>query len=174
MSDEQAMSERIEAVFRAIEQTRMAGVPILNGALSVEVVGLQAWTEHWFCVLVTPWFMNMMLLPREPRDPAWDELRPGESVRQVLPGGSFSFLVGREEGLGAYQACSLFSPVFEFAAQDQAVDVAQAVIAEVMKGQPQADPEKEQAEAAPSEKIESPSRRKLFGRVRDVVAGDSA
>ena len=42
----------------------MAGVPMLNPALRVQAVGFRHWQSHWLGVLVTPWFMNLMLLPR--------------------------------------------------------------------------------------------------------------
>lgn len=173
MSEELAIAERIAGVFRTIGQTRMAGVPILNAALTVEVVGLRPFGENWFCVLITPWFMNMLLLPRAADDTAWLNLRPGESQRHVLPCGAFSFLVGEEEGLGTYQCCSLFSPVFEFTAQDQAVQTAEAIIAEVMKADVQ-EPPGQQADTQATSKpdLESPSRRNLLAMARDAIAGD--
>ena len=59
-------SARIEAAFRAILETRMRGLPVLNPAVEVEAVGFRAWEGHWLGMLVTPWFINLMLLPLEP------------------------------------------------------------------------------------------------------------
>lgn len=175
MSDEITIGTQIAGVFRSIAETRMDGVPILNPELSVEVVGLQEWKEQWFCVLITPWFMNMLLLPMKADDTAWQTLRTGETVRQVLPSGSFPFIVGEEEGLGTYQSCSLFSPMFEFTAQDQAVETARAAIAEVMKSEAAAEENARPLETpAERQELESPARRKLFGMARDAVSGDGA
>jgi [NiFe] hydrogenase assembly HybE family chaperone len=40
----------------------------------------------------------------------------------------FPFIGAHEEGFGAYEACSLFSPMFEFADHDAALATAQAVL----------------------------------------------
>jgi [NiFe] hydrogenase assembly HybE family chaperone len=181
-----ARAERIAAVFRSIEQTRMAGVPILNPALSVEVVGMQPWKSMWFCILITPWFMNMLLLPDETGTPvSWAGFPAGESVKQLMPCGSFSFLVGVEEGLGTYLSCSLFSPVFEFASQDQAIETAYASITEIMKPEggeaveaepapPVADADGDAVPARQDDSVASPSRRKLFGLMRPSQQGEGA
>ena len=55
--------EKLEAVFRHIAATRMAGVSILNPALEVEAVGFRNWRDDWFGVLITPWFMSLICLP---------------------------------------------------------------------------------------------------------------
>jgi [NiFe] hydrogenase assembly HybE family chaperone len=103
----------VAAAFRVVQATRMHDVPILNPALSVEVIGFAPWDAHWLGCLVTPWFMNLMLLPRETEH--WVRLRPGEKRTYRFPAGAFEFIGGREEAIGEYQACSLFSPMFEFA-----------------------------------------------------------
>jgi [NiFe] hydrogenase assembly HybE family chaperone len=93
----------------------MDGVPILNPRIEVEAIGTREWNGHWLTVLVTPWFINLMLLPQaEEQREAWRKLALGSSAAHVFPAGRFDFLVGEEEGLGRYQMCSLFSPVLEF------------------------------------------------------------
>ena len=47
----------------------MAGLPLLNEALSVEVVGFLEWRGMHLGVLVTPWCVNLMALPH--RDGTW-------------------------------------------------------------------------------------------------------
>ena len=91
----------------------MQGVPILNPALSVEAVGFRHWNEHWLGVLITPWFMNLWLMPRV--SAKWPTITAGASRHHVFPAGVFEFLGGHETTLGDYQACSLFSPMFDFA-----------------------------------------------------------
>lgn len=103
---------QVAAAFRIVHEMRMHDVPILNPAIAVEAVGFAPWDAHWLGCLVTPWFMNLMLLPRVPE--RWVRLRPGEKHTYVFPAGAFEFIGGREEAIGEYQACSLFSPMFEF------------------------------------------------------------
>ena len=42
------------------------GSHFVNPALAVEAVGFAPWEGHWLGVMVTPWFMNLMLAPRDP------------------------------------------------------------------------------------------------------------
>ena len=42
-----------------------AGSSFVNPAVEVEAVGFAPWDAHWLGVMVTPWFMNLMLLPRD-------------------------------------------------------------------------------------------------------------
>jgi hypothetical protein len=98
----------LERTFEAVRRERMEGVPMLNPALEVEAVGFRPWREHWLGILITPWFMNVVLMPRV--DAAWQ------------PVGA------REATLGDYQACSLFSPMFDFADQREARATALAAL----------------------------------------------
>jgi [NiFe] hydrogenase assembly HybE family chaperone len=118
---------RVEAEFSRIARTRMAGVPICNPALQVETIGFQRWQDEWLGILITPWALNLMLLPGG--GDAFRALWPGDSQWWQFPSGAYEFLGNREPGLGPYQVCSLFSPVFEFATQDAARDTARAALA---------------------------------------------
>lgn len=124
------LSEGLERVFAHIQATRMRGLPILNPVLDVEAVGMRLWHGHCLGVLITPWFMNLMLLPNEGDD--WSDLPPGAARQHVFPSGRYEFIVGEEAGIGRYQMCSLFSPVFEFADQAAAVATAEAVMEALM------------------------------------------
>jgi [NiFe] hydrogenase assembly HybE family chaperone len=117
---------QVAAAFRVVHETRMHDVPILNAAIAVEAVGFAPWEAHWLGCLVTPWFINLMLLPREAE--RWVRLRPGEKHIYVFPAGAFEFIGGREEAIGEYQACSLFSPMFEFADHETARLTAEACL----------------------------------------------
>lgn len=111
----------LESAFARIHAERMHDVPILNQRLKVEAVGMRDWHGDWLCVLITPWFINLMLLPAtEERAAAWEGVSLGSSLAHSFPAGGFDFLVGQEEGIGRYQMCSLFSPVLEFEDQDAA------------------------------------------------------
>ena len=110
-------SARLTATFRAAA-VRMQGLGLVNPALEVEAVGFAPWDGHWLGVMLTPWFMNLVLLPRNPR--TWPPLSRGAKRRYAFPAGDYEFVGADEEMLGSYLACSLFSPVFEFADQETA------------------------------------------------------
>lgn len=111
-------AECLERAFRSIHDERMLGLPLLNPALAVEAVGFGPWESHWLGVLITPWFMNLVLMPREPE--GWRAAASGDAVTYAFPAGAFEFIAGRDDAVGDYQACSLFSPMFEFQDQDSA------------------------------------------------------
>ena len=110
-------SARLTAAFRAAA-ARMQGLDVVNTALAVEAVGFAPWGEHWLGVMLTPWFMNLTLLPRNPG--GWQPLATGAKRRYAFPAGEYEFVGANDAMLGAYQVCSLFSPVHEFADQETA------------------------------------------------------
>ena len=127
MHDAAAAAEHLEATYRLIQKTRMQDVPILNPALSVQAVGIRSWQGGgWFGALVTPWSINLMIFGAGRDGTA---LKTGTAVGHAFPAGRIEFLAGEEEGFGAYQMCSLFSPVLEFADQETAVEAAEAALA---------------------------------------------
>ncbi|MES9970440.1 MAG: [NiFe]-hydrogenase assembly chaperone HybE [Candidatus Thiodiazotropha sp.] len=125
--------EGLECQFRRIQQERMQGLPLLNPALQVEAVGFCKWNEFCLGVLITPWFMNLMLLP--PEGDSWETMGVGDKQLHQMPSGPYEFILGEEEGIGRYQMCSLFSPVFEFADHATAVATAEAVMDALMSAE---------------------------------------
>ena len=115
----------LETIFRRIHREQMLDLPILNPALEVEAVGFAPYCGHSLGILITPWFMKLMLLPGEA---PWPELREGKSQYWRFPGGALKFVAEYDEQVGAYQACSLFSPMREFAGQEEACAAAQAIL----------------------------------------------
>jgi [NiFe] hydrogenase assembly HybE family chaperone len=93
----------------------------------VQAVGFRPWGPHWLGVLVTPWFMSLVLFPRERA--ACHPVGERETRQHVFPAGVFEFIGNRDATLGDYQACSLFSPMFEFADHATAVETAEASLA---------------------------------------------
>lgn len=160
-----ALSRRVHDLvdlFRDIERGRMAGVPVLNPALRVEAVGFELEFEPPMAastgrgdvravgILVTPWFMNLVAFALERRDDL-----AGIGVSQARPVGSenFDFIGAHEPVFGSYAACSLFSPMFEFADHAAAAATAQAVLATL------------RTPIAKAEQTPSPARRSfLLGR----------
>ncbi len=152
------LPRKLEAIFAAIERERMHGVPILNPKLSVACVGMRSHAGGWVCVLVTPWFINVMLLPGNEADAgAWAAFPLGTKVQHTFPAGVFEFICGAEDGLGPYRICSLFSPVMQFENQEAALAAAQAAMTTLF--------EEEKAPAPGKNGKPQVSRRSLiFGR----------
>jgi len=109
-------SSALEATYRHVAATRMQGLPFVNHALAVEAVGFAPWEGRWLGVMVTPWFINLVLAPLDPA--AWHPLRLGAKRRYAFAAGEYEFIGAIEPGVGEFQICSLFSPVLEF--DDQA------------------------------------------------------
>lgn len=130
MTDGSDAVARLADTFRDIQHGRMTGVPVINPRLAVACVGFRPWQQMQLGVLLTPWFMNLVLLPGGDDD--WASLRPGSKLTHRFPSGAYEFIVGDEARVGRYQACSLFSPVFEFEDQAAALATAEAVLAELM------------------------------------------
>lgn len=120
----------LESTFNHICQQRMQDVPILNHNIKVHCIGFQQWQSSYLCIMITPWFMNLMLLPGETEN--WQDKIETSCCRHTFPSGQYEFLIGFEPGIGKYQMCSLFSPMFEFADDDAAVQTAEVAIKELM------------------------------------------
>jgi len=124
------LEKGLEKVFNRIHQERMQGMPVLNEKLRVEAVGFCWWQGNCLGILVTPWFINLMLIPEEAETP--DGMKVGDKIHHRFPSGTYEFIVGEEEGIGPYQMCSLFSPVFQFEDHEAAVATAEAALEAVM------------------------------------------
>ncbi|WP_294040979.1 [NiFe]-hydrogenase assembly chaperone HybE [Thiolapillus sp.] len=129
-AERKQLCAHLERVYTDIYEQRMRDIPITNDNIGIRAVGLRRWQNTLLCIMVTPWFMNIMLLPDEHDD--WDELRETSSVYHQFPSGRYEFLVGYEPELGKYQMCSLFSPMFEFSDHQAAIETAEAAVAELM------------------------------------------
>lgn len=123
-------TQALVADFREVFNAKMRDVPIVNHALHVEAVGFRSHGPDILGVLVSPWFMNLVLLPG---DTEWPALKAGEKEVIAFPSGEYEFIHNNREMVGPYKACSLFSPMADFNSQMQAVDVARAVMGELFK-----------------------------------------
>lgn len=149
--DPDPMADRIAALEDAFRTAEAAflDTPFHNAALHVEAVGFRAWEDTWMGILITPWFMNIILLPQDLA--AWDGLMPGAMPqRHVLPAGPFDFEVGRLDAFGTWQACSLFSTMEGFADHDTARQTAEACLDALFT----AETPKEPAPPAPADPID--------------------
>lgn len=141
----------------------MAGLPFCNPALQVEAVGFAIHDDQWLGVLVTPWAMNLLLIPA--RAETWISAPEGRRLMIRYPAGEFAFLGGEEAELGEYLACPLFASMAEFADQETARLAARAAL--IALGHDQAAASQKSAVTVRHDAAEppaSPSRRRLFSR----------
>ena len=116
----------LEAAFRRIQEERMQGIPLLNPALDVAAVGFTQWQGRWVGAMLTPWFLNLMMLPKDPD--GWEPLGEGEKRVVEMPSGDYRFAGGFEESIGPYQFVSLLSPVTDIPDQASALSTARDLI----------------------------------------------
>ena len=106
----------------------MKGLPVYNPTLAVEAIGFRSHDGREVGVMVTPWFMNIMVLPSEADRAVWLN---GGTLRLSFPSGVYDFMVSELADVGLIASCSLFSPMNNFtdheAAQIAAVAAADAL-----------------------------------------------
>ena len=122
-------SAALVATYKRV-QARMAGLPFVNERLAVEAIGFAPWKAHWLGVMLTPWFMNLVIAPRDLSQ--WRPLPVGEKRRFSFPAGDYDFISAREDEVGEFFICSLFSPVTEFDDQATARFVAEHALAALL------------------------------------------
>jgi len=185
-SDLQNISRNLETIFEKIYRERMADMPVINNKIGVHAIGFRYWGEELYLgVMITPWFMNLTLLPNDSE--SWNDKLVLSTSTYTFPSGSYKFLTAFEPGIGKYQTCSLFSPMFEFADDSAATETAEIILKELMnsehiesgdihsvqiekiwsgeeiKPEALAEQPEEPEQATPTNKIERPiSRRKLL------------
>ena len=99
----------------------MKGLPVVNEALRVEAVGFRNHEGHQLGVLVTPWFMNLIVLPG---DDAWSAAAQGDLSSLVFASGPIEFTVCHDDVLGTYLSAVLFSSVADVPDQERARQLA--------------------------------------------------
>jgi [NiFe] hydrogenase assembly HybE family chaperone len=149
----------VNAVFADVAATRMAGLPLNNPALSVEALGFRRLAAeqgaHWLGVLIAPWAINLLILPGSA---AWPAAGGDRKCAWQFASGRYEFTAAEQAGIGAYQLCSLYSPAFEFASQDDARATALAVLAALFLS-----PDGSVPHAAAAIAAERPARRSFLG-----------
>lgn len=105
------MSVSVTQLVERFEQTyrdHMEGLPVVNEALDVEAIGFRDFQDHQLGVLVTPWFMNLILLPGTD---SWSAAAQGDLSAIAFPSGPIEFTVCHDDALGTYLSAVLFSSV---------------------------------------------------------------
>lgn len=151
-----ALGADLERRYREIAERSMRDLPVYNPALRVEVVGFHDDGARVIGIVVTPWFMNVVVAA-SPLGPALVPLPMGATVTHELPSGTYDFVVGEFGDFGRLDSLSLFSPMFVFDDPEVALATAEAAMAELIRA-----PEPETA-APPAPKALD-RRALLFGR----------
>ena len=131
MSD-QVREDRITKLvhrFTHIGETGMRDLPIYNHNLEVEAVGFELTENGWFGVLITPWFINAILLP-EQKSAASGPL--GEKLTHELASGEHVFNVGEDDEVGGYDFITLASPTLKYKSQQVAHDAAKKALTKLL------------------------------------------
>ncbi len=107
---EESPAQRLQRHFECLHRDRMSDLPFLNARIGVEVVGCLRSRGDWLAALVTPWSIQLVLLPGGGE--LWDDLALGMRRTVPLPAGDVVFIGDEDEGgLGAFQYCPLIAPV---------------------------------------------------------------
>ena len=158
----------LEALFDEIATTRMQGVPVKNQALKVQAVGFAPVPQQPDMlqgVLITPWFMNLVRLPLRNETASDRVLAERQKATRQFGNTDFEFIGSFEVRIGAFEVCSLYSPMFKFADHAAAMATAQEVLNQLHRPTPRP------ASTAPA----VPSRRGfLLGRSAGASPGTRA
>ena len=125
----------------------MKGLPIYNPTVSVEAVGFREVDGRHAGIMVTPWFMNLVVIPSESDQATWIK---DNSVRLAFPSGQYDLLVSELPEFGLLGSCALFSPMTEFT-DHEAAQVAALAAADGL------------FDAGEAERAPTVSRRSLLG-----------
>jgi len=178
---------RLTAMYSRIWAETMRDLPFVNDALSVEAVGFRRWQPSdpttirkaeleddtcptppahapagdWIGAIITPWFINLFLLPGG--GSLWSDRRPGERCSVEFPIGPLEFIADHAPGseVQAFQYCPLFAPPSEFSSQAAARAAALAALAAMLEPLPDSP---RRATASSARKTGS-SRRAFFRRI---------
>jgi [NiFe] hydrogenase assembly HybE family chaperone len=155
---------RLQSMYSRIWETSMHDMPWVNRALSVEVVGFRQWKGDWVGAVITPWFLNLFVLPGG--GALWSDRPSGERCNIALPAGELEFIADDDASaeVPAYQYCALITQVSQFATQEVARATAEAALLALFTEPLAIEAE---ATAAPSPDVNPPdaSRRAFFRRV---------
>jgi [NiFe] hydrogenase assembly HybE family chaperone len=160
--------DELVATYRHIGDERVRTLPIYQDKLSVEAVGFRPWEGCLVGVLITPWFMNLLLVPRD-GEPC-SELTAGSGSEWKFPSGTYHFATSVVEGVGVHLSAVLFSDMKAFTDQDTARAVAQEVMQRIFQEACGGDGNGSDAGTAAQEVLRKPVTRR--GLLRRLVAVD--
>ncbi|MGI9245167.1 MAG: [NiFe]-hydrogenase assembly chaperone HybE [Steroidobacteraceae bacterium] len=136
LSDDDAVQRVADAYRRAA--LKVKGMPIYNPTLAVEAVGFREHDGRQVGVMVTPWFMNLTVLPGDADLALWVA---GGTTRLAFPSGAYDFVVSELHGVGLIGTCSLFSTMLEFTDHEAAQLAALAAVGALLQPETPAPPQ---------------------------------
>lgn len=156
---------RLEAMYRRIWETSMHDMPWVNRALSVEVVGFRRWQGDWVGAVITPWFLNLFVLPGGGQ--LWSDRPSGERCNIALPAGELEFIADDDVSaeIPAYQYCALITQVSQFVTQEEARAAAEGALVALFSVPSEPEVVTPPPVAVTSPEQPDPSRRAFFRRV---------
>ena len=83
--------------------------PPVNAALSCRALGFARYRGDWLGVVITPWFVDLYLLPGGGE--LWGDIPSGQRRYVELPSGTVPFTAADHPQIGPYQYSPLISPV---------------------------------------------------------------
>jgi [NiFe] hydrogenase assembly HybE family chaperone len=146
---------------------QMHDLPFVNPALSVEAIGFRRYEGDWVGIVVTPWFLNLFLIPGG--GALWQDLASGEQRSVTFPVGELDFIADNnpdpEAPITAYQYCPLMHPVQHLPDHATARQAALDALEALMKPPPAPEPAADAAvPAATSAEVEPKPARRAFLR----------
>ena len=154
------------AAYEEVGRGGMNKLPFYNARLTVEAVGFRDWEGHVVGVLISPWFMNIVLLPGAGDD--WSGFAAAEATEWKFPHGKYDFHPCELHGAGLHLTAALFSDMGVFPDQTTARAVAREVMRQLFEHPDATD---EEASSPGQRLLERPvSRRGLFTMV--AAAGE--
>jgi len=100
--------------------------PPVNASLACRAVGFARYRGDWLGVLITPWFVDLYLLPGGGE--LWGDIPSGQRRYVELPRGTVPFTAADDPRIGAYQFSPLISPVSALSDMAAAVKLANEVL----------------------------------------------
>ncbi len=128
--DVKAVTVLLEQVFGKIQREQMQDIPILNDKIRVQAVGFRYHEGRLLGVIITPWMMNLMLLPAADDD--WQAWQPGHKEVFEFPSKPCQFMLNEFDRVGKCQTRSVYSPMNSFACHEQAVAAAQQYLEQLL------------------------------------------
>ncbi|MEQ3652437.1 MAG: [NiFe]-hydrogenase assembly chaperone HybE [Glaciecola sp.] len=148
--------------YKKISHKQMRDMPFYNPELDVEAIGFDDYLGDTLGVMISPWFLNLVLLPHTDNKRAQvSQISVGEKIALAMPSGKFDFIKADIEDVGSFLTCSLLSPVFELTSQNLAQETAEASLEVILTY-----PESEHEQQAESQAL---SRRDIITGMRAKV-----
>ena len=152
------LEERLESLRAAYHKAEdsMVGLPVHNPALEIDLTEFQETAEGYIGVVITPWCMNLTLLPFDQTTASLGAI--GTKRMVAFPSGSYSFLAAHLDGFGALETCSLISPMEDFDDPEVAKLTAEAALTGLFE----AVAPKDDAQNKPAAEPSKPKSRRAF------------